>query len=195
MGLIFNKVKNNYLFPINNTVDKIQSVTKGLTCLASSLFGAGASISVASIMSGIGAVAAGLAGAILSAVQGVILRRVYQMVNSALSPLRQIRGIIDDLRKSFVGIQKLLDKATTLDNYISSRQQCNISGANIFNCIIQNAINGVTDKVAMKVDKFLAPLANSVTKKAMDTNGSIYNSVKRHTEFLDKGKLQNKLMR
>lgn len=192
MGVLFNKVNSKLLYPVNKTVDGIMGATRGLLCLGSSIFGS--KLSVGSIMGALGGLAAGLVASILNSVTKVILKRVGQIVGSALSPINQIIGIINDLKKILVSIQKIINKATDLDNYISSRQNCSVSGANIFNCIAQSAINKISNKVAMDVDKYLAPIAKSVSKDSIGMNGAIHSQLVRSTEFLNKANLQQKLL-
>jgi hypothetical protein len=192
MGFVYNKVNSTILYPVNKTIDAITGITSGLVCLGKSIFGS--DISLGSILGGIGAVAAGLAAAILNSVTKVILKRVNQIVKSVLSPINQITNIINDITRSLIGIQKIIAKATDLDNYLGNRQNCAINGANIFNCLAQSAINKISNKVAMNVDKHIGKIANDITKESMGVNGAIAEHVKRSTGFLDKAKLQQRLM-
>lgn len=194
MGYLYNKVSSTFLYPVNKTVDGIMAASRGVMCLASSIFGAGSNINASTILGGLKAVAVGLAASILNAVTVVILRRVDQIIGSALSPIRHIRMLIDDLTASLVGTKSLFDKATNLDNYLSNRQNCAVNGANILNCLAQSAINKITNKVAMSVDKSIGGIADSVTKEAVGVNGAIASHVNMGTKFLDKAKLQQKLL-
>lgn len=192
MGFLYNKVNSTILYPLNKTVDGISSITQGLVCLSSSIFGS--SLSLGAIMGGLGAVAAGLFAAILNSVTKVILKRVNQIVGSVLSPIKQITQLINDITKSLIGLKKLFDKATNLDNYLGNRQNCAVNAANIFNCIAQFAVNKISNKIAMNVDKHIGKIANDITKESMGANGAIASHVQRHTKFLDKANLQQKLL-
>jgi hypothetical protein len=161
-------------------------------CLKSAIFGA--LTNPASILEGLASVAAGMVGAILTAVQTVILERVDQIVNSVLSPIRKIEGIIQDLTDTLISIQDILDKATNMDNYFQNKQDCSGFAAELMNCLAQNAINKITNKVAMKVDKHIGKIADNVTKQSLKVNGTIDNYVNRHTKFLEKANLQTKLL-
>ena len=192
MGLLFERSKTGFLNPVNGTVDKLISASNGLMCLKSAIFGA--LTNPASILEGLASVAAGMVGAILTAVQTVILERVDQIVNSVLSPIRKIEGIIQDLTDTLIGIQDILDKATNMDNYFQNKQDCSGFAAELMNCLAQNAINKITNKVAMKVDKHIGKIADNVTKQSLKVNGTIDNYVNRHTKFLEKANLQTKLL-
>lgn len=194
MGYLFNRVNNTFIYPVNKTVDAVMSASRGLLCLASGLFGAGSNLNASTILGALGAIAAGLISSILNAVTSLILKRVDQLIGSALSPIQHIRMLINDLTASLKSLQALINKATTLDNYISDRQNCSNMGANVVNCLIQSTINNITNKVVLNVDKKLAPIVDTVSKKSFSANGAIYSHVNRNTEFLTKAKLQQKLM-
>lgn len=192
MGLLLNRAATGFLHPVNNTVDKLISASNGLMCLASTIFGAPPNIG--SILSGLASVAAGMISAIVNSVTQVIYRRVNQMVNSILSPIRQIEGIIADMTSVLVSTQNILDKATNMNNYFKNRQNCTNMGVNLLNCLAQSAINKVSNKVAMEVDKHVGKLANDVAKSAFKVNGGIYNFVDKNTKFIAKAQLQTKLL-
>lgn len=194
MGYLFNRINNTFIYPINKTVDAVMSASNGLLCLASGLFGAGSNLSASTILGALGSIASGLIASILNSVTSLILRRVDQVIGSALSPIKHIRMLINDLTGSLKSLQSLINKATTLDGYISNRQNCSNMGANVLNCLIQSTINNITNKVVMNVDKKLAPIVDKVSKESFKTNGAIYSHVNRNTEFLNKAKLQQKLM-
>jgi hypothetical protein len=192
MAFLFNRASTGFLQPLNGTVDKLISASQGILCLAQSIFGAPPNI--AGILGGLANVASAMITAVISAVTTVITNRVNQMVNSILSPIRQIQGIITDLTSILISTQNILDKALNMDNYFKSKQECANMGANLLNCIAQSAINKVTNKVAMTIDKQLAPLANNVSRDALKFNGSIHKYVDRHSKFIEKGQLQTKLL-
>lgn len=192
MGMIFNKTSSNILYPINKNVDGLISASNGLMCLKQTIFGA--SLNPATIMQGLAGYAAGMITAIVDAVTEVVMDRVNQMVDSVLSPLRKIRHIIDDITATLEDTQDLIDKATNMDNYFNSRQNCSSMAANLLDCLAKSAINKITNKVAMNVDKHLGKIADNVSKEALKVNGSIGGFVDRNTKFLDKANLQTKLL-
>jgi phage-related protein len=192
MGLLFERGKSGFLNPVKCTVDKLISASNGLMCLKSAIFGA--IPNPASILQGLASVAAGMIGAIIGAVTTVIMERVDQIINSVLSPIRKIEGIISDLTSLLVGVQNILDKAFNMDNYFKNKQDCSGFAAQLMNCLAQNAINKITNKVAMNVDKQIGKIADSVTKESLKVNGTIDSFVNRHTQFLVKADLQNKLL-
>ena len=192
MGLLLNRAATGFLHPVNNTVDKLISASSGLMCLASTIFGAPPNIG--SILSGLASVAAGMISAIVNSVTQVIYRRVNQMVNSILSPIRQIESIIADMTSVLVSTQNILEKATNMNNYFKNRQNCTNMGVNLLNCLAQSAINQVSNKVAMEVDKHVGKLANDVAKSAFKVNGGIHNFVDKNTKFIAKAQLQTKLL-
>ena len=192
MGLLFERSKTGFLNPVNNTVDKLMSASNGLMCLKSAIVGA--IPNPASLLQGLASVAAGMIGAIVNAVSAVITARVDQMVNSILSPIRKIEGIISDLTNTLVSVQDILDKATNMDNYFKNKQDCSGFAAELMNCLAQNAINKITNKVAMNVYKHIGKIANSVSKESMKANGAIDGFVNKHTKFLEKANLQTKLL-
>lgn len=192
MGLLFERNKTGFLNPVNNTVDKLISASNGLMCLKSAIVGA--IPNPASLLQGLASVAAAMIAAITNAVAAVIMERVNQMVNSILSPIRKIEGIISDLTNTLIGIQNILDKASNMDNYFKNKQDCSGFAAELMNCLAQNAIDKITNKVAMNVDKHLGKIANSVSKESMKVNGSIDGYVNKHTKFLEKANLQTKLL-
>ena len=192
MGLIFERSKTGFLNPVNSTVDKLISASNGLMCLKSTVFGGMPNL--ASIMMGLAGVAAGLISAIVASVTDVITKRVGQIVNSILSPLRQIEQIITDITKVLISTQNILDKALNMNSYFQDKQNCAVSAAQLMNCLAQSAINKISSKVAMDVDKFIGPIANSVSKEAFKVNGSISNYVNRNTKFIAKAQLQTKLL-
>lgn len=192
MGLLLNRAATGFLHPVNNTVDKLISASNGLMCLASTIFGAPPNIG--SILSGLASVAAGMISAIVNSVTQVIYRRVNQMVNSILSPIRQIESIIADMTSVLISTQNILEKATNMNNYFKNRQNCTNMGVNLLNCLAQSAINQVSNKVAMEVDKHVGKLANDVAKSAFKVNGGIHNFVDKNTKFIAKAQLQTKLL-
>ena len=192
MGLLFERSKTGFLNPVNGTVDKLISASNGLMCLKSAIIGA--IPNPAAILQGLVSTAVGMVGAIIGAVQTVIMERVDQIVNSVLSPIRKIEGIIKDLTDTLVGVQNILDKATNMDNYFKNKQDCSGFAAQLMNCLAQNAINKITNKVAMNVDKHIGKIANNVTKESLKVNGVIDNYVNRHTKFIEKANLQTKLL-
>ena len=192
MGLVFQRAKTGFLNPVNNTVDKLISASNGLMCLKSTIFGA--PLNLQSIMMGLANVAAGLISAIVASVSEVILKRVGQIVNSVLSPIRQIEQIITDITKVLISTQNILDKALNMNSYFQDKQNCANAAAQLMNCLAQAAINKISSKVAMDVDKFIGPIANSVSKEAFKVNGSISNYVNKNTKFIAKAQLQTKLL-
>jgi hypothetical protein len=192
MGVLFQSNKTGFLNPVNGTVDKLISASNGLMCLKSAIIGA--VTNPASILSGLASVAAGMVGAILAAVETVILERADQITKSLLSPIRKIEEIIKDLTDTLEGLQKILDKASNMDNYFKNKQDCSGFAAQLMNCLAQNAINKISNKVAMKVDKHIGKIANNVTKESLKVNGVIDSYVNRHTKFLEKANLQTKLL-
>jgi hypothetical protein len=192
MGLLLNRAATGFLHPVNNTVDKLISASNGLMCLASTIFGAPPNIG--SILSGLASVAAGMISAIVNSVTQVIYNRVNQIVDSILSPIRQIQSIIADLTTTLESTQNILDKALNMNNYFQGRQNCTNMGVNLLNCLAQSAINQVSRKVAMNVDKHIGKIANDVAKQSFKVNGGIHNFVDKNTKFIAKAQLQTKLL-
>jgi hypothetical protein len=192
MGLLFERSKTGFLNPVNGTVDKLMSASNGLMCLKSAIVGA--IPNPASLLQGLASAAAGMIAAITNAVSVVIMERVNQMVNSILSPIRKIEGIISDLTNTLVSVQDILDKASNMDNYFKNKQDCSGFAAELMNCLVQNAIDKITNKVAMNVDKHLGKIANSVSRESLKSNGAIDGFVNKHTKFLEKANLQTKLL-
>jgi len=192
MAFLYNRVKSTILRPINGTIDNVLAVTNGAICLFSSIFGA--ITNPANILSGLALMGASLLNSITNAVTSVINRRVNQMLGALLAPVRQIEAIISDLTKILIDIQNLVDKASNLDKYLMSKQDCANQAANLVNCIAQSAINQITNKVAMNIDKEIGKIANDVTSKSLNSNGSIRGYLDRNTKFLEKAQLQTKLL-
>jgi hypothetical protein len=192
MGLLFNRVNSGFLYPVNKTVDSLISVTNGMACLFSSIFGA--AINPAEILKGLALVGAGLINSIISSVTAVIYKRVKGMLGALLAPVREIEKAIEDLTNILISTQNILDKALNMDNYFKNRQNCSNQAANLLNCIAQSAINQITNKVAMNVDKEIGKLTDGVAKKAMSSGGAIHGFLDRNTKFVAKAKLQTKLL-
>lgn len=192
MGLLLNRTNSNILYPINKNVDGLIAASNGLMCLKQMIFGA--FMSPATILGGLASVAAAMVGAIIDAVTEVIYDRVNQIIRSALSPFRKIEEILIDITTILEEVQQILDKATDMNNYFNNRQDCSTMAANLLNCLAQSAVNKVSNKVAMEVDKHVGKIADSVSKEAFKTNGIIDNFVDRNTKFLEKANLQNKLL-
>jgi phage-related protein len=192
MGLIFQRASTGFLQPINSTVDKVIAASNGITCLVTAIFGI--IPSPASVISAIGGIAAGLAASIVDAVTKIIYEKVDQIINSVLSPLRQIEAAINDLTKVLESAQYIAEKAFNLNNYFKNKQNCAAMGATLLNCLVQNAMNQITNKVAMEVDKHASKIANNVSKEAFKVNGTIKGYIDRNTKFLEKASLQNKLL-
>lgn len=192
MAFLYNRVSSTVLRPLNSTVDNVLAITKGAVCLFSSIFGAVPN--PASILSGLALIGASLLNSIQNAVMGVINRRVNQMLGAILGPIRQIESIISDLTKILIDLQGIIDKASSLEKYIKNKQDCSNQIANLINCIAQSAINQITNKVAMDIDKHIGKIANDVSKNAFSTNGSIRGYLDRNTKFLEKAQLQTKLL-
>jgi len=192
MGLLLNRTNSNILYPVNKNVDGLISASNGLMCLKQSIFGA--AMSPSTIIQGLAGVAVGMISAIIDAVTEVITDRVNQMIDSVLSPLRKIRGIINDLTDILIETQLIIDKATDLNNYFQNRQDCSSMAVQMLNCLAQSAIKQVSNKVAMEADKHIGNIADNVSKQAFKSNGIIDTFVDRNTKFLEKATLQNKLL-
>lgn len=192
MAFLYNRVKSTILRPINGTIDNVLAVTNGAICLFSSIFGA--VTNPATILSGLALIGASLLNSITNAVISVINRRVNQMLGALLAPVRQIESIISDLTKILIDVQNLIDKASNLDKFLMNKQDCANQAANFINCIAQSAINQITNKVAMNIDKEIGKIANDVTAKSFNANGSIHGYLDRNTKFLEKAQLQTKLL-
>jgi hypothetical protein len=192
MGLLLNRTNTNILHPINKNVDGLIAASNGLMCLKQMIFGA--FMSPATIVQGLATVAAAMVSSIINAVTEVVNERVNQIIRSALSPFRKLEEIITDLTTILIETQLLLDKATNMNNYFQNRQDCSGMAANLLSCLAQSAIDKVTNKVAMEVDKHVGKIADNVSKEAFKTNGIIDNFVDRNTKFLEKANLQNKLL-
>lgn len=191
MNFSFQKSSSGFLSSVNNTVDKIMSVSNGILCLKNAF---GNIPNPSSILMGLAGVAAGMISGIIGAVTDVVTRRVGQIINSILSPIRQIEQIITDITKVLISVQGILDKALNMDAYFKNTQNCANAAATLMNCLAQSAINKVTSKVAMEVDKHIGPIADSVSKEAFKVNGSISNYVGRQAGFMAKAQLQIKLL-
>jgi len=196
MGLLFEKAKTGFLNPVNKGVDGLISASNGLMCLKNAIMGA--FMSPASILAGLGLAAAAMVNAIVSSVTGIITKRVNQMIDSILSPIRLIEGIIseltNDLNNILLDTQNLIDRVGNINNYFNDKQNCSTMAAQLLNCLAQSAINKITNKVAMDVDKNIGKIADSVSQKALGVNGIIAGHVDRHTKFVEKAQLQNKLL-
>ena len=81
-----------------------------------------------------------------------------------------------------------------MDNYFKDKQQCANMATDLLNCLAQDAINKVSSKVAMKADKELGKIADSVARDANIKNGAISGFVNKQSKFLNKYSLQNKLL-
>lgn len=192
MGLLFNRTNSGFLYPINKTVDSVIAASNGLACLASSIFGA--AINPADILKGLALIGASLVNSIISAVADVVLKHVKGMLGALLAPVKRIEGIITDLTKILISVQNILDKASNMDNYFKKRQECANQGAQLLNCIAQSAINQITRKVAMNVDKELGKISSNVAKNAFKADGAILGHIDKHTKFIAKAQLQTKLL-
>lgn len=192
MGLLYDRAKTGFLNPVNKNVDGLISASNGLMCLKNAIMGA--FMSPASILAGLGLAAAAMANAIITSVTAVIYKRVNQMIDSVLSPIRQIEGVIADLTNILIDTQNLLDRVGNINNYFKDKQNCSTMAAQLLNCLAQSAINKISNKVAMNVDKHIGKIADSVSKKALGVNGIIAGHIDRHTKFIEKAQLQNKLL-
>ena len=192
MGLILDRSRTGFLNPVNKSVDGLISASNGLMCLKNAIMGA--FMSPASILAGLGLAAAAMANAIVASVTAVITNRVNQMINSVLSPIRQIEEIISDITNVLIDTQNLLERVGNINNYFNDKQNCSTMAAQLLNCLAQSAINKISNKVAMDVDKHVGKIADSVSQKALGVNGIIAGHVDRHTKFIEKAQLQNKLL-
>ena len=192
MGLLYERAKTGFLNPINQKVDGLISASNGLLCLKNAIFGA--FMSPASLLSGLALAAGALVNSIITSVTSVITKKVNQIVNSILSPIRQLEQLIGDITNTLIDVQNLLDRATNMDNYFKDKQNCSTMAADLLNCLAQSAINKITNKVTMNVDKYTSKIADSVSKEAFKVDGILANKIDRHTKFLDKAKMQNKLL-
>jgi hypothetical protein len=192
MAFLYNRVSSTILRPLNSTVDNVLAIAKGAICLFSSIFGSVPN--PATILSGLALIGASLINSIKNAVIAVINRRVNQMLGALLAPVRQIEAIISDLTKILIDVQNLIDKAKSIENYFKGKQDCSNQVANLINCIAQSAINQITNKVAMNIDKNIGKIADDVSIKAFSANGSIRGYLDRNTKFLEKAQLQTKLL-
>jgi hypothetical protein len=192
MGVLYNTAQTGFLVPINNSVDKIMAASNGLMCIKNALLNLPLNPSM--LMQGLAGVAAGMIASITSAVTKIIINRARQIIGAVLAPLRQIETILIDIIKTLLSIQDLIERATNMDNYFQDKQQCANMGAHLLNCLAQAVTEKVTAKVAMKVDKEVAKIANQISSEAMKVNGSITKFVDRQASFLNKYSLQNKLL-
>jgi hypothetical protein len=192
MGLLFDRSKTGFLNPVNKTVDGLIAASNGLMCLKNAIIGA--FMSPASILSGLALVAGAMVNAIIASVTEVIYKRVNQMIDSVLAPIRRIQELISDLTSVLVDIQQIINKATNMDNYFKDKQNCSTMAADLLNCLAQSAINKVSKKVAMNVDKHVGKIADSVSKQAFKADGILSKRIDKHTKFIEKAQLQTKLL-
>lgn len=192
MGLLLDRSKTGFLNPVNGSVDKLISASDGLMCLKSAIFGA--RITPASILEGLANVAAAMVGAIIDAVTEVIAERADQIFKSVLSPIKKIEDLIEDLTKALKSLQDIKDKSFKMDNFFKDKQDCSNFAAELMNCLAQSAIEKVSNKVAMKLDKHIGKIADKVSKDSLKANNTIDNYINKHTKFLEKADLQNKLL-
>jgi len=180
------------LSSVNKTVDGIMSASNGLLCLKDTIFGF--AMNPAALLQQIAGMAAGLMASITASVTGIINARVNQIIGSVLSPLMKITSIINELTGILVEIQGLTEKSTNLNIYFQSRQSCASFAAQMTNCLAQSAMNKITNKITMEVDKHVGRIANEVSKEAFKANGTIDNFVNRNTKFLEKANMQTKFL-
>jgi hypothetical protein len=192
MGLLFDRAKTGFINPVNKTVDGLISASNGLMCLKNAIMGA--FMSPASILAGLALAAGAMVNAIITSVTAVIYKRVNQIIDSVLSPIRRIQELISDITNALIDVQNLLDRATNMDNYFKDKQNCSTMAADLLNCLAQSAINKITNKVTMNVDKQIGKIADSVSKKAFKVDGILAGRIDRHTKFIEKAQLQNKLL-
>lgn len=192
MGVLYSTARTGFINPVNDSVDKLIAASEGLVCLKNALLGIPLNPSM--LLTGLAGVAAGMANAIVTSVTRVIYKRAAQIIDSVLSPIRQIEAIIKDITKTLIDIQNLVDKALNMDNYFKDRQQCADMATDIMNCLAQQAIDKVSAKIATKVDKEVGKIADNISKEAFKANGSISAFVNKQAAFLNKYSLQNKLL-
>lgn len=197
MQFDFEKSKSGFLNPVNNTVDKLMSASKGLMCLKSTIFGGIPNPS--SILQGLAGMAAGMVSAIVGSVKDVINKKVGQIINSVMSPIRQLEQMISEITDILVSvqgitIQGILDKALNMNLYFKDKQDCANSASNLMNCLAQSAINKVSSAVAMNVDKHIGGIADSISKDAFKVSGSISGYLNRQKGFIEKAQMQTKLL-
>ena len=192
MGLLFDRSKTGFINPVNKTVDGLISASNGLMCLKNAIFGA--FTNPPNILAGLALVAASMVNAIIDSVTSVISSRINQIINSVLSPIKRIEELISDLTNVLIDVQNILDRATNMDNYFKDKQNCSTMAADLLGCLAQAAINKISNKVAMNVDKHIGKIADSVSKQAFKADGIIAGKIDRHTKFIEKAQLQNKLL-
>jgi hypothetical protein len=192
MGLLFDRAKTGFINPINKNVDGLIKASNGLMCLKNAIMGA--FMSPASILSGLALAAGALVSSIISSVTAVIYKRVNQIINSVLSPIRRLEELISDITNTLIDVQDLIDRATNMDNYFKDKQNCSTMAADLLSCLAQSAINKITNKVTMDVDKYVGKIADSVSKKAFKADGILAGRINKHTKFIEKAQLQNKLL-
>lgn len=192
MGLLFDRSKTGFINPVNKTVDGLISASNGIMCLKNAIMGA--FMSPASLLAGLALAAASMVNAIIGSVTSVINNRVNQMIDSVLSPIRRLQELISDITDVLIDIQNTIDRATNLDNYFKDKQNCSTMAADLMGCLAQAAINKISNKVAMNVDKHIGKIADSVSKQAFKADGILASKIDRHTKFIEKAQLQNKLL-
>jgi hypothetical protein len=180
------------LSSVNKTVDGIMAASAGLLCLKDIIFGFAAN--PGALLQQIAGVAAGLMASITASITGVITARVNQIIGSVLSPIAKITGIINDLTSILVEIQGLTEKSLNLNLYFQSKQSCASFAAQFMNCLVQSAMDKVTNKITMEVDKHVGKIADQVSKEAFKVNGTIDNFVNRNNKFLEKANMQTKFL-
>lgn len=186
------KTKTGFISTANKKVDGLISASNGLMCLKNAIMGA--IPNPANILAGLASAAAAMVGAIISSVTDVINKRVGQIINSLLSPIRQLENLIANITNLLIDIQNLLDRATNIDNYFKDKQNCSTMASNLLNCLAQSAINKLTNKVTMNVDKYVGNIANKVSGEAFKVNGILSSHIDRNTKFIAKAQSQNKLL-
>lgn len=186
------KTKTGFISTANKKVDGLISASGGLMCLKNAIMGA--IPNPANILAGLASAAAAMVGAIISSVTDVINKRVGQIINSLLSPIRQLENLIANITNLLIDIQNLLDRATNIDNYFKDKQNCSTMASNLLNCLAQSAINKLTNKVTMNVDKYVGNIANKVSGEAFKVNGILSSHIDRNTKFIAKAQSQNKLL-
>lgn len=177
----------NFNIRLNPKIDGILNASKGLLCLASGIFGLLQNPQM--LLNGIKNMASDLLASVAGAVGYVVQARINQMLGLVSSVLSRFQLIIN-----FNPSIQMNEMGQGLEKFILDRQQCVNMTANLISCIAAGAINKISNKVAMEVDKKIAPVTEELTKDVMKVNGVIDNLVNKHNRFVNKALTQNKLL-
>lgn len=183
----------NFLTAANKKADQLTAGAKIALCLPSFL----TALSPQALLGRVFSTVAGLAESIVSTVSNIVLDTINSAVsqitgaflstlNSLTSALGQIGSAIQQVKGFYDGLK---NRVTDINKFVSDKQNCDFAAAQLMNCIVSQALNSVTPKIAVDISKGTVPVqkfASEISQAVAAPGGAINRAVNKTASEIDR---------